>query len=109
MIFIKAKQKAAAFSAEAAGDIILGALVRRGGKQLLAGGVLYDLTKQEEGGGIAYAHGLLHIMRYDDYSIIVFKTQRKLFDFPGGYGVKSAGGLVHKQHLGLHGQCARYA
>ena len=88
MIFIKAKQKAAAFSAEAAGDIILGALVRRSGKQLLAGGVLYDLTKQEEGGGIAYAHGLLHIMRYDNYGIIVLSRSASSSIFPVDIGSK---------------------
>src|SRR5690349_23154144 len=81
-------------SAEAAGDVSLRARVTRRSKELRGGAELDELAGEEEGGEIADASGLLHVVSDGDDGAEILQLHKELFDFRGADGIESGAGLV---------------
>src|SRR6266567_5058970 len=100
---------ASSCSSEAPGDVVLGSAVVGLGEDLgrrphldeppgLAGA-----GDVEEGRDVAHARRLLHVVGDDDDRVAVLEVADEVLDPKGGDGVEGRAGLVHQQHLGLHG------
>ncbi len=74
------------------------------GEQLRRRAELDQLAVQQEGGEIADARGLLHVVGDDDDGAEIFNWNKKLFDFCGADGIESGARLVEQQHFGFDGQ-----
>src|SRR5258708_608739 len=94
-------------SAEAAGDVILGALVRGGGEHLARGIELDHLAEIHEGGEVGDARRLLHVVGDDGDRVVVLELVDQLFDLGGRDRVERRAGLVEQDHLRLDGDGAR--
>src|SRR5437588_3464753 len=95
----------AARSSEAPGDVVLGSAVIGLGEDLgrrphldePAG--LAGAGDIEEGGGVAHARRLLHVVGDDDDRVAVLEIADEVLDPKGGDGVEGRARLVHQQHL----------
>src|SRR5579883_1063102 len=83
--------------------------------RLLLSGMLKDLNRraefdepagEEEAGILRDAGRLLHIVRYDNDSILFCQRRNQFLNLERGDGVERGAWLVHEQHLGAHGQGA---
>ena len=68
-----------------------------------------ELAGQEEGGEVADAGGLLHVVGDDGYGAKVFQGDQELFNFRGTDGVESGARLVEQQDFGFYRQGSRNA
>ena len=91
-------------SAEAARDVILGSLILGIEEQFLGASVLDKITQKEECRPVRDAACLLHVVRHDDYRILLLEFVKQSLDLGCRYGVEGAGGFVHQHHIGLDGQ-----
>src|SRR5580704_10818468 len=89
--------------AEAAGDVVLGALYPGCGKDALGLVVLDQLAEIHKGRVIGAARRLLHVVRDDGDAIVRFKLGDQLFDALGGDRVERRGWLVEQQDFGPDG------
>src|SRR5690625_3246008 len=93
-------------SAEAAGDVILGLLlrgIRENGVGLV---VLDQVTQVHERGEVRDPRGLLHVVGDDHDRVIVLELVDQLLDAAGRDRVQRRGGLVQQQHVGPQGDGA---
>ena len=67
------------------------------------------LAKEQEGGEVADAGGLLHVVGDDSNSAEIFDLDEELFDFGGADGIESGARLVDEEHFGFDGEAARDA
>src|SRR6516162_309367 len=88
-------------SAEAAGDVVLGAPVRGRGEHLARGVELDQLAEIHEGGIIRDARRLLHVVGHDGDGVIVLELVDQLLDLGGGDRVERRAGLVEQDHFWL--------
>lgn len=97
--------------AEAPGDVVLGGLLVRVGEDFLGAGDLYQPPRLshrfqvEECRLITHPGSLLHVMGDDDDGVLLLELADQVFDGHGGDWVQRGAGLVHQQHVGLHGDC----
>src|SRR5215210_1933116 len=106
-------------SAELAGDVLLGALIVRGGEDLVGGGVLDELADPlglvrpqvdgEERGAVRDAGRLLHVVRDDHDREVLLELEHELLDAAGRDRVERRARLVHEDHVGLDGERPRDA
>src|SRR5690606_171023 len=96
-------------STEAAGDVVLRALVTRIGEDAFRLAFLDKLAKMEESRALRDTRCLLHRMCHDDDGVIAPQLVHQLFDFRRRDGIKRRAGLVHQDHFRLHGNGARNA
>ena len=92
--------------AEAAGDVSLGAGVRRRGEKLGRGAALDDFSFQKKRGHVADAGGLLHVMGDDDHGAGELQLHHQLLDLGGADGVQRGARLVEEKHFRVHRQGA---
>src|SRR5262245_27695186 len=92
--------------AEPAGDVGLRPRVGRGGKQLRCRLELHELPVQQEGGEVADARSLLHVMRHDYNRAVLLQLKQQLFDLRCVYRIERGARLIEQDHLGVYGQCA---
>src|SRR5262245_10413006 len=100
-------------SAEAAGDVVLGARVGGIAEDLVGGGVLHEHARAvvafgahlggEEGRAIADPRGLLHVVGDDHDRVLRLELLHQVLDAAGGDGIERRAGLVHEEHLGVGG------
>src|SRR5918995_2604730 len=90
-------------STEPPGDIILGALIPRGGEYFIGCTDLDQMAKVKESGELRYPSRLLHRMGDDDDAEILLELVDELFDAGGGDGVECGARLVHQNDLGIDG------
>src|ERR1039458_7170274 len=90
--------------AELAGDIFLGSRVCGIGEDLLRGTDLDELAAEHECGAIGHARGLLHVVRDDHDRHALLELGDQLLDLQRGDRVERRAGLVHQDHLGVHGE-----
>src|SRR5260370_10820196 len=88
-------------SAEAAGDVGLRARITGRGEKLRRGTELNELTSEQEGGEVADARGLLHVVGNGHNGAEILQLHEQLFDFRGADGIERGAGLVEKQDFGL--------
>src|SRR5215217_4911293 len=88
-------------SAEAAGDVVLGAGLARVREDLFGRTDLDQLAEVEEGGALRHPGGLGHRVGDDDDAVLLAQIVDQLFDLGRGDGVQRRAGLVHQDHLGL--------
>src|SRR6266404_7215254 len=91
---------------EPACDIVFRPFVGRFSKHLLGLVELDHLAEQEKARKLGHPRGLLHIMRDNDDSVLLFQLENQVFDFAGRNWVEGRARLVHQQHFGLQGQGA---
>ena len=91
-------------SAEAAGDVGLRTGVARRGEELRRGAELDELTGEQEGGEVADARGLLHVVGNGDDGAEILQLHEQLLDFRGADGVKRGARFVEEKHFGLDGE-----
>src|SRR5712691_12548083 len=96
-------------SAEAAGDVGLRARITGGGEELRRGAELDELTRKQEGGEVADARGLLHVVGNGDDGAEILQLHEQLFDFRGADGVERGTRFIEKKDFGLDGEGARDA
>src|SRR3954453_22488501 len=89
-------------SAEAAGDVILGAPVVRRGEHPAGGVELDQLAEIHEGGEIRHPRRLLHVVGDDDQGVFRFQLVHQLFDLGGRDRVERRARLVEQDDLGPH-------
>src|SRR5918999_115104 len=77
--------------ADLAGDVSLRARVGRVGEDLVGVVELDD------------AAGLLHVVRDDHDGVLALEIHHEVLDLAGGDRVERGAGLVHEDHVGLHG------
>src|SRR3984893_13997347 len=94
------------------GNVVLGGLLRRVGEHLLRVVDLDQLPRFagrleiEECGLVADAGGLLHVMSHDHDGEVELQFGDQVLNRQGGDGIEGRAGLVHQQHVGLHGDRA---
>src|SRR5437879_13595027 len=93
-------------SAEAAGDVSLRAGVARRGEELRRGAELDELTREQEGGEVADARGLLHVVGHGHDGAKILQLDEQLFDLGGADGLERRPWFVEKKHFGLDGESA---
>jgi hypothetical protein len=95
-------------SAEAAGDVVLGLLLRSGSgaEDLSVSAELDQLAHEHERGVVGDAGGLLHVVGDDDDRVVAFSARRSAPRSSRGDRVQGRAGLVHQQHFGLDGDGA---
>ena len=71
--------------------------------------MLDQLSIEHEGGEVAGARRLLHVVRDDGHGAAIFQLEHQLFDFRGGHGIERRAGLVEQQNFRVDGQRARDA
>src|SRR5882672_6373653 len=89
-------------SAEAAGDVGLGATVARGGEQRLGGAELDQLAEIHEGGEVRYPRRLLHVVGDDDDRVVLLQFVDQLLDLGGRDRIERRARLVEQDHFRLH-------
>src|SRR5215216_2457288 len=93
---------ATASSAEAAGDVIFGLLLRGVRKDAL-GLVEFDqLAEIEERGVIGAARRLLHVVRHDRDAVVGLELGDQLLNALGRNRIEGGGRLVEQQDLGAN-------
>src|SRR5713226_1965717 len=92
--------------AKAAGDVGLRARVTWRGEELRRGAELDELSDEQEGGEIADARGLLHVVGDGDDGAEILQLNEELFDFRGTDGVERRAGLIEEQDFGLDSEGA---
>src|ERR1700727_417533 len=86
-------------SAEAAGDVILRALLARR-SEYFAGFVEFDeLAQIHEGGELRYARRLLHVVRHDGDRVVLGEFVDELFDLGGRNGIERRAGFVEQDYF----------
>ena len=95
--------------AEAAGDVILGLLFDRIGKELPGCTVFNQIAHVHEGGVVGHARRLLHVVGDDHDGELLLELFHQLFDAAGGNGVQRRGGFIQKKHVGLERHGTRNA
>src|SRR5262249_11521825 len=95
-----------AWSSEPAGDVVLSLFDAWSGEEPLGRAGFDGPPLVEEGGPFGDAGRLLHIMRHDNDSVLVFELEKQILDGGGGTGVEGAGRLVEQQDFGVGGQGA---
>src|ERR1700759_2334144 len=93
-------------SAEAAGDVGLRPRVAGCGEELRRGAELDHLAGQEEGGEVADAGGLLHVVGDDGDGAEIFNLNEQLFDLGGADGIESGAGFVEEEDFGFDSEAA---
>src|SRR5689334_17182361 len=94
-------------SAEAAGDVVLGAPVARR-REDPVGVVEFDqFAEIHEGGLVRDARRLLHVMGDDRDRIVLAELVDQLLHLGGGYRIERRARLVEQDHLGPHRHRAR--
>ncbi len=93
-------------SSKATGNVRLGAWVAGRGEEMRRGAELDELADKQEGGEIADACGLLHVVGDGDDGAEIFQLNEELFDFRGADGIESGARLVEEKNFGLDGQGA---
>src|SRR6266849_7090291 len=93
-------------SAEAAGDVGLRARITGCGKELRRGTELNELTGEQEGGEVADARGLLHVVGNGHDGAEILQLHEQLLDFRGADGIERGARLIEKQDFGLDGESA---
>src|SRR5713226_868992 len=89
-------------SAEAAGDVVLGAAIARR-RENLVGLVEFDqLAKIHERGLVRDTRGLLHVMGDDGDSVVLRQLLDQFLDLGGRNRIERRAGLVEQDHLGPH-------
>src|SRR5216684_4015293 len=89
-------------SAEAAGDVVLGAAIARR-RENLVGLVEFDqLAKIHERGLVRNARGLLHVVGDDGDSVVLRQLLVQFLDLGGRNRIERRTGLVEQDHLGPH-------
>src|SRR5262249_55199620 len=96
-------------SAELSRDIFLGPGVGGGGEDLLGGANLDDLPAEHEGGAVRHARGLLQVVRDDHDRHPRLELVDQLLDPQRRHRAERRAGLIHQQHLWVHGEAARDA
>src|SRR5947209_9275917 len=87
-------------SAEPSRDVIFGHLFFRVHENRIRLRVFDDAAEHEEGGAVADAGGLLHVVGDDDDGVVVFQLVDQLFDLGRGDGIERRGRLVHQHDFG---------
>jgi len=92
---------------EASGDVVLRGLFGGVGEDFFGGVELDEFAEVEEGGLVADARGLLHVVCDDDDGVVFFDFVDEFLYFECGDGVEGGGGFVHEEYVGLdgHGAC----
>src|SRR5437762_10126757 len=93
-------------SAEAASDVGLRARITGSRKELRRGAEFNELPDEQEGGKVADAGGLLHIVSDDGDRADVFQLHEQLFDFCGANGIERGTRLVEEKNFGFDGESA---
>src|SRR3977135_3166631 len=88
-------------SAEAAGDVVLGALVGRGGEDFLRLAELDEFAQEHEGRVVGDAGGLLHVMGHDGDRGVLAKLADELFDLGGRDRIEGRTGFIQEDELRL--------
>src|SRR6202034_4318062 len=83
-------------SPEAAGDVILGALIARRGEYFAGRIELDQFAEIHEGGELRYPRRLLHVMGDDDDRVVVLQFVDQLFDLGGRDRIERRAGLVEQ-------------
>src|SRR3954466_3718310 len=96
-------------SAEASGDVVLGEFVARVGEDAIGLAHFDEIAKVEVGGALRNTRGLLHRVRHDDDRVALPQLFHEVLDARGGDRVEGAAGLVHEDHLRVHGNGSRDA
>src|SRR5262245_30195192 len=96
-------------SAEAAGDVVLRALVTRRRKYLAGRVELHQLTQIHERREIGDAGGLLHVVGDDHDRIVSLELVDQLLDLGGRDRIECRAGLVEQDHLWFDRNGARNA
>ena len=65
---------------------------------------LDELAGQQEGGEVADAGGLLHVVGDDGDGAEIFQLDEELFDFGGADGIESGARLVEEKDFGFDGE-----
>src|ERR1700733_1826171 len=86
-------------SAEAAGNIFLGALDRGAGEQLLGVAELDQLTEKHKSREVGNARRLLHIVRDDHDRVLVREFIDQFFDLRGRNGIERRTRFVKQDHF----------
>ena len=93
-------------SSKATGNVRLGAGVARRGEEVRRGAELNELADKQEGGEIADAGGLLHVVGDGDDGAEIFQLNEELFDFRGADGIEGGARLIEEKNFGFDGQGA---
>src|SRR5213594_744053 len=75
-------------SSEATGDVSLRARIAGRGEELRRRAAFDQVSVEQEGGEIADARGLLHVVGDDDDGVVLLQFEHQLFDLGGGNGVQ---------------------
>ena len=70
------------------------------------GAELNELAVEKEGGEIADAGGLLHVVSDGDDGAEILELNEELFDFGGADGIESGAGLVEEKDFRFDGEGA---
>ena len=103
------RASSATASSEAAGDVRLSARIGGRRKQLRRRAEFDEFAEQHERGRIAYARGLLHVVRHDHDGAIFLQLNEQLFDLRRAYRIKRGTRFVEQKHFGIHRQRTRDA
>src|SRR3954451_25260046 len=101
--------RASGTSAELPGHVLLGAVVLGVREDLLRRRVLDELAREHERRGISHARRLLHVVGDDDDRVALLELFDELLDLQRRHRVEGRAGLVHEDHVGLHGDRPRDA
>src|SRR5882724_1185969 len=88
-------------SAEAAGDVVLGAPIARRGKHLAGRAEFDQLAEIHEGREIGDARGLLHVVGHDHDRVVGLQLVDQFLDLGGRDRIKRRAWFVEQDHLGL--------
>src|SRR5215510_8990077 len=91
---------------EAARDVVLGLLLARIGEEIPRYPELNQLAEEHEPRVVAHPGRLLHVVGNNHDGVAVLELEHELLDLGGGDGVERGAGLVHQEHVGLHGDGA---
>ena len=67
---------------------------------------LDELAGQQEGGVIADASGLLHVVGDDDDGAEILQLDEEFLDFSGADGIEGGAGFVEEEDFGFYGEPA---
>ena len=87
-------------SAKPAGDVLLGSLVIRRGEDLLGRAIFDQLAQIHEGGIVAGARRLLHVVGDDHDGVVGRQFLDQFLDLGGGDRIQRRAGLVQQDHFG---------
>src|ERR1700712_2716419 len=96
-------------SAEAAGDVVLGASIARRGEDLVGFAELDQFSQIHEGRLVGDARGLLHVVGDDGDGVVLRQFLDQLLDLGGRNRIERRARLVEQDHFGPHRDGARDA